>query len=63
MGAWDTILKYGGKAMKGMGKAANATGKVPVMRYCIPRRPFGEPGRRSKWPLPELPSAMWAGKN
>ena len=25
MGAWDTILKYGGKAMKGMGKAANAT--------------------------------------
>ena len=27
MGAWDTILKYGGKAMKGMGKAANATGK------------------------------------
>ena len=38
MGAWDTILKYGGKAMKGMGKAAKRRGKVPVMRYCIPRR-------------------------
>ena len=49
MGAWDTILKYGGKPMKGMGNTANATGKVPVMRYCIPRRPFGEPGRRSKY--------------
>ena len=27
MGAWDMILKYGGKAMKGMGKAANMAGK------------------------------------
>lgn len=27
MGVWDTILKYGGKAAKGMGKAAGATGK------------------------------------
>ena len=32
MGAWDTILKYGGKAMKGMGKAANATGNSAVMQ-------------------------------
>lgn len=63
MGAWDTILKYGGKAMKGMGKAANATGKSAGHAVLHPSQTFGEPGRRSKWPLPELPSAMWAGKN
>ena len=27
MGVWSTILKYGGKAVKGTGKAALATGK------------------------------------
>lgn len=27
MGVWDSILKYGGKAMKGTGKATAATGK------------------------------------
>lgn len=27
MGVWDSILKYGGKAMKGAGKATVATGK------------------------------------
>lgn len=27
MGVWDTILKYGGKAVKGMGKATATTGK------------------------------------
>lgn len=27
MGFWNTVLKYGGKAAKGMGKAADATGK------------------------------------
>lgn len=27
MGLWDSILKYGGKAMKGAGKATAATGK------------------------------------
>lgn len=27
MGFWDSILKYGGKAMKGAGKATAATGK------------------------------------
>lgn len=27
MGVWDSILKYGGKAMKGVGTATAATGK------------------------------------
>ena len=27
MGVWSTILKYGGKAAKGTGKAVLATGK------------------------------------
>ena len=27
MGVWDTILKYGGKAVKGAGQATAATGK------------------------------------
>ena len=27
MGFWNTVLKYGGKAAKGMGQAASATGK------------------------------------
>ncbi len=27
MGVWDSILKYGGKAMKGVGSATAATGK------------------------------------
>ena len=27
MGVWSTLLKYGGKAMKGVGTATAATGK------------------------------------
>ena len=63
MGAWDTILKYGGKAMKGMGKAANATGKSAGHAVLHPSQTLRGAGQAVKWPLPELPSAMWAGKN
>ena len=27
MGVWSTLLKYGGKAMKGVGTATSTTGK------------------------------------
>ena len=63
MGAWDTILKYGGKAMKGMGKAANATGKSAGHAVLHPSQTLRGAGRRSKRLPPELPSVMWVGKN
>ena len=57
------ILKYGGKAMKGMGKAANMAGKSAGHAVLHPSQTFGEPGRRSRRPLPGLLSAMWVGRN
>ena len=64
MGAWDTILKYGGKAMKGMGKAANATGKSAGHAVLHPSQTLrGSRAGGTKRLPPELPSVMWVGKN
>ena len=63
MGAWDTILKYGGKAMKGMGKAANATGKSAGHAVLHPSQTLRGAGQAVKRLPPELPSVMWVGKN
>ena len=53
-------MKYGGKAMKGMGKAANATGKSAGHAVLHPSQTLRGAGQAVKT---ELPSAMWAGKN
>ncbi len=60
----STLLKYGGKAMKGVGTATAATGKkVWAMRLCTLRRPCVVRVR----PLRRRPSAvrsvMWAGRS
>ena len=55
MGAWDTILKYGGKAMKGMGKAANATGKSAGHAVLHPSQTLRGAGQAVKMATGKIP--------
>ena len=48
MGFWSTLLKYGGKAAKGMGKAAAATGKSAGDAVLHPTRTLRGAGQAVK---------------
>mgnify|MGYP006960999365 CR=1 FL=1 len=45
MGFWNILLKYGGKAAKGVGTAAAETAKQPGMQCCIQREHYERPGK------------------
>lgn len=48
MGVWKTLLEYGGKAIKGMGKAAEATGKSAGQAVLHPSQTLRGAGKAVK---------------
>lgn len=63
MGVWSTLLKYGGKAAKGVGTATAATGKSMGKAVLTLRRPCVVQDRQSRQRLSAVRSVMWAGRS
>ena len=62
MGVWSTLLKYGGKAAKGVGTATAATGKSMGKAVLHPSQTLRGAGQAVKR-LSAVRSVMWAGRS
>ena len=62
MGAWDTILKYGGKLPERHGQTANATGKSAGHAVLHPSQTLRGAGQAVKIPLPSCRRLCGLGK-